>query len=188
LDIKQYAAILFSLLLIAGCKNTPEYQAPLRPVVMENGLQVSSCDDYEQMRAAFRLRETYANQLASAEYLACSLSLDLRADEQAESTMRAIYHGLSVRELPTSLSPSVARGVSLSKAGFQLWLESSLLTFSDEFTAIELQYKGKLENGNHLVWVSDKSTEGNYVAFFPAIIVMQAGKVVGAAPLYASGF
>lgn len=185
--IKFGLALLLALNLLA-CESAPDFIEKLRPVVLENGLQVDNCKDYEQMRAGFRVQESVANQFAAAEYLVCTLSLDLVEDDQPEKTMRAIYHGLSLRELPTSLSPSVERGVTLSNAGFQLWLEKSMLTFDDEQTAMQIQYKGKLKNGNHLVWVSDKSKEGNYAAFFPAIIVMQDTRVVGAAAVYASGF
>ncbi|WP_395338022.1 hypothetical protein PN836_010415 [Ningiella sp. W23] len=158
-------------------------------LTLESGMRVSSCAEYEQARAAFRISETLANQIISAEYLRCSLSLDLQVDEQNTKTMRAIFHQLELRALPTSLGPSTERGKSLSQSGFQLWLERSMLTYNDEFTDIQIQYKGKLRNGNHLIWVADKATQGNYVSYFPAIVLFDEEQaVVGAAPIYASGF
>ncbi len=187
-QIQLKAFILLGLVLLSACQSEPEYKASLRPVVLENGMQVTTCHDYEQMRAVFRLQETVSNQMAAAEYLPCSLAIGISPDDSPEVTMRAIFHGLNVRDLPTSLGPSVARGVSLSKAGFELWLERSMLTYSDDQAVIQIQYKGQLKNKNHLVWVSDNALEGNYVSYYPAIIMMQDGKAIGAAPLYASGF
>lgn len=201
-DVKVLAQALFtnlpklarcSLLVIAAmflfsCASEPEYQSTLTPIVLESGVQVNSCHDYEQMRNVFRLQENVSNQLASAEYLPCSLAIGVTPDLTPEVTMRAIFHGLKVRAIPTSLGPSVSQDVSLSMAGFNLWLERSMLTFSDEQSNIQIQYKGQLKNKNHLVWVSDRTTQGNYVSYYPAIIMMQDGEVLGAAPVYASGF
>jgi hypothetical protein len=190
-SIMKTAGIIFSLVFslhLTGCMSAPKEPQKMPPVVLENGLQVTNCYDYQQMRAAFRLSETVSNQIAAAEYLTCTLAMDLRVNDNPELTMRAIYHGLSVRELPTSLSGNAETGLSLSGAGFQLWLEKSMLTFEDEQSFIQIQYKGKLKNANHLVWVSDRAKEGNYAAYFPAIIIMQDGKVLGAAAVYASGF
>ncbi|MFC4701462.1 hypothetical protein ACFO4O_14945 [Glaciecola siphonariae] len=174
--------------LLTACNNSPEYQESLSPVVLENGIQVSTCHDYEQMRAAFQLSETLGNQLTSAEYLVCSLAVGVTANPNKDKSLRAIFHGLDVRALPTSLGPLIEKGVSLSSAGFQLWLERSMLTYNDDGSQLQIQYKGQLKNGNHLIWVSDRSVDGNYASFFPAIVVMEDGKAVGAAPLYASGF
>ncbi|WP_371193921.1 hypothetical protein [Glaciecola sp. SC05] len=184
---RSYLSVLL-LLAISGCNNAPKYVEKMPPLILENGLEVSSCHDYEQMRSVFKVGESVANKRVSADYLVCSLAIDLTEDLDSESTMRRIFHGLMLRDIPTSLSAGVFKQSALSGAGFQLWLEKSMLTFENDQTSIQIQYKGKLKNGNHLVWVSDLAQNANYAAFFPAIIIMQDGKVLGTAPIYASGY
>jgi hypothetical protein len=186
--MKKHIFLSLALGVLAACQHNPQYIKTLSPVVMENGMQVSTCDAYEQSRAAFKLAPSYGNQRASADYLICSLSLNIKAGEETDKVMRDIFHQLTLDSVPNSILSMSTQQTSLSGAGFQLWLEKSLITFNNENIQIQIQYKGQLANGSHLVWVSDKSIQPSQIKYFPAIIMFEAGKVVGAAPLYASGF
>jgi len=187
----QKTIILVLLALLTACSSKPETPISMSTLVLENGMQVNNCHEYEQMRSVFVIQDSPANKKVSAEYLACSLSLNLLPNPNIDVAMRSIFHGLKLYQLPLSLSSVANKDLSLSSAGFQLWLEKSMLSFGDYQGAeqsIQIQYKGMLKNGNHLIWISDTFENGRQVAYFPAIVMMQDQQVAGAAPLYASGF
>lgn len=184
----KLAFLFLCYLTIVSCATKTKYVETMPALVLENGMQVNTCHDYEQMRSVFVLQDTPANKMVSAQYLVCSLAIGLSPDLFIDITMRAIFHGLKIDQLPLSISGRRANQLSLSSAGFQLWLEKSMLSLDNPQHAIQIQYKGMLKNGNHLIWVSDVAPSGNYAAFYPAIVIIQDGRVLGTAPVYASGY
>nr|WP_136251116.1 hypothetical protein [Ningiella ruwaisensis] len=191
-SMRKRWVILFSALFVFSCQTAPEKKTAMPRLQLENGQYVESCRAYNQARIVFKIAETYANQLLSSQYLSCSLDSSLQPAENQNAVVRAIFHQLPVRSMPLSLAPMVDGDETFSMAGFNMWLEKALLTYTDELVNIEVQYKGQLPKSRHLVWVSDKGLQGNYIAYFPAIVMTkntETGLVVeGLIPLYQSGF
>ncbi|WP_462169720.1 hypothetical protein [Pseudoalteromonas xiamenensis] len=115
-------------------------------IVFESGAIVSTCDEYNNLRASQRIAETTSNMIIASEYLECSQMPDLKRVDSPIDIITPISKGLRIRSIPTSLGPQVDR-----KAVFNdkfVFDGQDSLRFSKDEHSIVLTLKDKLSRAS----------------------------------------
>ena len=174
------------ILLVIACMISFVANASTKnEIVFESGAKVSTCDEYNSLRASQRIAETTSNMIIASEYLECSLVPDLKQVDRTIDVITAIGKDLQIRTIPTSLGPQVDRKAVLNDK-FVFDGHDSFL-FSEGNHNIVITLKGQIKPGEYLFWVVDEILDTTYRAYYPLIIEVD-GNEIKAKPFFLGGF
>lgn len=192
-NIKNFFTLTMTVFLVTACHadDTPKAELPM--IAFANGDTAQNCEDFNKLRSESKIAEDVNNHIIMANYLHCTLddeALNAAKPYQVEaSVLDTIANNLSVRQLPTSLSQTVAASDSFADAGFDINPDTSALVLSNDPDRIfTVELKDQLSDNSYLIWVSDQIKSGTYKAFYAAKVILNEDGTVVAQPFYDSGF
>ncbi|MGQ8366164.1 hypothetical protein [Glaciecola sp. 1036] len=185
--MKKVVVIVW-LIFVCSCSATqPQMQNKLPELELAKGFVVNDCNGYNLARAAFKLPDTYQSQILAQDYLACSLTPNIRFQQDiASQVLTTIFNSSKPTDLPLSINPQLTRSNVFANSGFEL--DGNQLQFQAKAQRIEIIYKGQITPIKHLLWVKDRIDAGNYVAFYPVWGILQNDGRISFSPVYASGY
>ena len=192
-NIKNIFTLIAILFLVTACSADDTPKAELPVIAFTNGDTAQNCEGFNKLRSEYKIAEDVNNYITMANYLHCTLddeALNAAKPYQVEaSVLDTISNKLSVRQLPTSLSQTVAAKDSFADAGFEVNTESnSLVLRNDPDRIFTVELKDQLSDHSYLIWISDQIKSGTYKSFYAAKVILNEDGTVVAQPFYDSGF